>query len=410
LYAVLLAYPVWWALGAAYFIWPLLTAPLAIALLIRRDIKVPPRFGLWLLFLAWMLLSGSQLTEMSFAFVWRALIYLSATVLFLYVFNASRARIPDRTVVIVLALFFAEVIIAGAVGVAFPTVTFDTPLGKLLPSALLGDELVQATVHPGLSDVMVILGYPVGRPKALFAYTNQWGACAALLVPFAIAAFGYVRRPSNRVALGACVLLAVVPLIVSLNRGVWLTLGLALAYTALRFARLKNAKALVGGVALLVTVAAIVYATPLSTLAHDRVSTESASTNTRLSLYASLREQVREAPLLGVGSPSVRTEEGTAPPVGTQGQLPLLAYSHGIPGLLLFLAWFGHAAFRSGQRAVRAHFSGHLAILVAILLMPFYSLLPVALHVVMIAAALVWRDVARPEPRAQGLRPSSAAG
>jgi hypothetical protein len=396
--AVVLTYPLWWLLGASYFVWPLLTFPLLLALLARPSIRVPPGFGIWVLFLAWMLLSGTQLSSMSFAFVWRVFMYGSATILFLYVFNASRSRLPDSTVVLVLAAFWVEVIVAGLAGVVFPHVTFHTVTESIVPFVFLDDQLVRMTVHPGLADVMTILGYPVGRPKALFAYTNQWGACAALVLPFAIAALSSVRRPSHRRILVLSLALAVIPLVVSLNRGVWITLGIALAYVALRLARPSNGRALVAGVVGLMAAAALVYATPLATLAQDRVRTESASTNTRLNLYAAVREQVTAAPLLGKGSPSVKTRVGSAPPVGTQGQLPLLAYSHGVPGLVLFLAFFGYSAVRSGRLTSPVRFWAHVAIVVALLLMPYYSLMPVALHILMVATALAWRDVLSPAP------------
>jgi hypothetical protein len=401
---VLLSYPVWWALGAGYFIWPLLTFPLLISMLMRGRLRLSPAFGLWLLFLGWMLVSGTQLEQTSFAYVWRALMYMSATVLFLYVYNSDQRELPARAIVIVLALFWAEIVVAGLAGALFPRVSFRAPLAGLVPGEFRNDDLVRATLYPGLSDVMTILGYPVGRPKALFAYTNQWGACAALLAPFAIAAFAYLRRPLQRQALGLCVVLSIVPFVVSLNRGVWIALGIAVLYAILRLARPSHGRAVVVGAVILLVGAAMVKTTPLGGLAHDRVVSNSDSTDTRMSLYASVAEQVREAPLLGVGSPSIRTAEGTAPPVGTQGQIPLLAYSHGLPGLLLFLMWFAHAGLRSARVTSPARFSAHVALVIAVLLMPYYSLLPVALHAVMVAAALALRDVFRPEASASPLR------
>ena len=399
LHFVLLSYPLWWALGAGYFIWPLLTFPLLASMVVRGRLRASPAFGLWLLFIGWMLVSGTQLEQTSFAYVWRALMYLSATVLFLYVYNSDERELPARAIVIVLALFWAEIIIAGLIGAFLPRVSFRAPLAGLVPGEFRNDDLVRATLYPGLSDVMTILGYPVGRPKALFAYTNQWGATAALLAPFAIAAFAYLRRPLQRQALGLCVVLSIIPFVVSLNRGVWIALGIAVLYAILRLARRSHGKAVIVGAVLLLTGAAMVQTTPLGGLAHDRVVNDSDSTDTRLSLYASVEEQVRKAPLLGVGSPSSRTVEGTAPPVGTQGQIPLLAYSHGLPGLLLFLMWFLHAALRSARVTSPARFSAHVALVIAVLLMPYYSLLPVALHAVMVAAALALRDVFRPEAR-----------
>ena len=54
--ALLLGYPIWWALGIADFMWVILAVPM-IARMIAwqtrrgRRIKLPPGFGLWLLFL-----------------------------------------------------------------------------------------------------------------------------------------------------------------------------------------------------------------------------------------------------------------------------------------------------------------------------------------------------------------------
>jgi hypothetical protein len=61
LYLLFAGLPIWWALGAAYFIWPLLTFPLILTLLVRGDVRLPPRYGLWLLFIAFMFLASLQL-------------------------------------------------------------------------------------------------------------------------------------------------------------------------------------------------------------------------------------------------------------------------------------------------------------------------------------------------------------
>src|SRR5688572_8087323 len=122
LYALFVALPIWWVLGAAYFIWPLVTFPLFFAFLLRGEIKIPPRFGLWLLFLAWMLIASLQAEGGSSIFVvlYRVSLYVSATLLFLYVFNAKRDGLPDGTIVKLMAIFWAEVMIGGFAGVLFP--------------------------------------------------------------------------------------------------------------------------------------------------------------------------------------------------------------------------------------------------------------------------------------------------
>jgi hypothetical protein len=66
--------------------------------------------------------------------------------------------------------------------------------------------------------------------------------------------------------------------------------------------------------------------------------------------------------------------------------------------------WFAHAGLRSARVTSPARFSAHVALVIAVLLMPYYSLLPVALHAVMVAAALALRDVFRPEASPSPLR------
>jgi len=397
LYALLVGYPVWWAMGAGYLVWPLLTFPLLLSLLMQRTLRVPRGFTLWLLFLGWMLLSGLQLSGFSFMFVWRAAVYGSATVLFLYVYNAPRRVLADRAIIGALVLFWLEVVGAGYLGVLFPHVSFTAPLASVVPGYFARDGVAQAMLHPGFAEVMTFLGYPVGRPKALFAYSNHWGACVAILTPFALAAMTQLGPGLKRRVVGGALLLSVVPIVVSLDRAVWIALVVALGYGALRSARRSSARARIAGIATLAIAVVAVAATPLATLAGDRVGNDSQSTITRLTVYEQTREAVGDSPLFGYGSPKATSRAAaTGPPAGTQGQIPLVVYSHGIPGLLFFAAWFVYGLVRSAARAAPGRLAAHLALVVAAIEMPFYSLLPTTLHVLMVASALAWRDIEVP--------------
>jgi polysaccharide biosynthesis protein PslJ len=400
LYLLLLSFPIWWVLGAGYFIWPLLTLPLALALLLRRRVVFPPHFGVWLLFLACMLLSRYELqgSAGSNAFLWRASVYVSATVLFLYVYNAPRRDVSDRALVGLLVLFWIEVVAAGFVGLAFPHVTFHTPLESLVPASFASDETVQQTLHPGFSEVQNILGYPVGRPRVLFPYANHWGACVGVLTPFALLAVTRMRRGLGRRALIGAIVLSVVPLVFSLDRGVWLALCVGLLYLCVRFVRPSNARAVGAGAVVLIGIAVLVAVTPLGTLTQDRVSKESNSNNTRLNVYATTTEQVKASPLLGYGSPTAPSVGVSAPPAGTQSQIGLVTFSHGLPALALFIGWFMLSAVRTARRGSTVATFAHLAILIGLVEMAFYSFLPTTLHVIMIAAAVAWRDVVPPWP------------
>ena len=61
--ALLIGYPVWWALGFGGLAVIVLAVPMAVILWRRRPVRTPPGFGLWLLLLAGYLLSGLMLAE-----------------------------------------------------------------------------------------------------------------------------------------------------------------------------------------------------------------------------------------------------------------------------------------------------------------------------------------------------------
>ena len=395
---VVLSLPLWWVLGAAYFIWPFLTVPLLLSLVLRGNVRVPPRFGLWLLFLGWSLLSVVQLErKLSIAlFLYRASLYVSATILFLYVFNATREEISDWTIVRILALFWVEVVVGGFLGVFFPRVSFHTPVESLVPQSFLHDQTAYYFVHPAFAEVMTFLGYPVGRPKVLFAYSNQWGAALAVLTPFAFAAYSRMKPGAKRKAFGALLLLAVVPVVVSLNRGLWLSLGAGIAYLLVRLAGRLNFRAIGATAVALVAAAALVFASPLGGLVHDRFTSERSSNETRLSVYQETLQQVKRSPYIGFGSPRASSDDPNLPHVGTQGQLFTLAYSYGIPALVFFVGWFLYTFLRSFRGGGPGRFWANVAILMLLVELPYYNYMPAPLHIVMIAAALAWRDILQP--------------
>ena len=62
--ALLVGYPIWWALGFGGLSVIVLAPPMALLLWRRRPIRVPRGFGLWLLLLAGYLVSAVMLGEM----------------------------------------------------------------------------------------------------------------------------------------------------------------------------------------------------------------------------------------------------------------------------------------------------------------------------------------------------------
>ncbi len=59
----------------------------------------------------------------------------------------------------------------------------------MLPKSVQSNTFIQASMHPGLAQVQNVLGEAEGRPKAPFDYTNTWGDCLTILVPWLLAAW-----------------------------------------------------------------------------------------------------------------------------------------------------------------------------------------------------------------------------
>jgi O-antigen ligase len=412
LYLLFVGFPLWWVLGLGGFIWLILAVPMLLALA-GGPIRAPRGFGLWLGFLLWMVASALKLdsSERMIGFAFRAGLYLSATVVFLYVYNASRRTLPPRRVALIMAAFWIVVVAGGFLGLRFPEGHFSTPMEKLLPGGLLANELVHDLVHPSLAQVDE-LGRVTPRPQAPFPYTNQWGANFALLLPFVLLALTQVRGGSRRGLIVLALLLSLVPVFLSLNRGLWVSLGFGLVYAALRFAARGRLKALLAVLLLVAVAGQVAVVLPLNELLHG---TKKESNEGRLGLYQEAVEGTLQSPLLGYGAPRP-SDTPYAPSVGTQGQLWMVLFSHGFPGLMLFLAWFIWAAWRTRGAETPVRLWTHVILVIVIVQLPFYGMLPAAIYVVMVAAAVslregeAWSRIATPSPStaAEERTPASA--
>jgi O-antigen ligase len=408
LIALVASFPLWWLAGLFAFVWPIAAFFLLLALIRQGDVVFPRAFNLWLLLLAWAPLSLAALAsdDSAVLFAQRLSILAAAAVVFLYIFNSSRETLPDQAIIDALTLFWAMLIVGAFVAMAFPTLSFASPFELLLPPNLAANPFLQELVHVDFAQVQSFLGYPVGRPSPFFAFTNAWGAGVAMLTPIAIAGFSQSRSFLRRRLLLILLILSFVPIVVSLNRGVWLALTLALGYTALRFALANRLNAVAGLIGLVGFLLILLFLTPLGGLLTDRLATPH-SNQGREALYREALERTQESPLIGYGGP-IPSEDGTGPPVGTHSQLFFLSVSYGLPAVVLFAAWFGITFVRAGRSLSPPLFWAHVALLVFLMEAPYY-LLHMHLVVAMIIAAFVWRTVVRgPTPAALDRVPPSA--
>lgn len=408
----------WWMLGLGGFVQALLALPMLVFLVHRGRIKFPRAFLLWIFFIVWMFVTAVHIQTLGkwVSFVWRGGLYIAAGILFVYLFNATREEIPTRKIVKLLAGFWVMTVVGGVIGMVLPTVSFRTPFEILLPQTVVAEQFVYDLVHASTAALHAFGFTSIHRPKAPFIYTNQWGSAFALTLPFAIAAVPLLRSWLWRKALLALLVLSVIPLVVSLDRGSWLSAVGSIGYATIRLSGGRDRRAARAARALLVagTVAiVIVLMSPLWGLIQLRLSSGYGD-QTRALLYESAIQAVSASPILGYGTPiSISQVNPTAPQValsvGTHGQFWTVLVSHGIPGTLLFGGWFAFVFAKSARRVPstwgrdgNSRFWAHVAIVAGLIQMPYYELLPWGLPIMMVAAALAWRE-ARPDPRAQPL-------
>src|SRR5580765_6044427 len=88
---IFIGFPLWWFTGLSGFIFPILALPMAVAVTRNRRIELPGSFGIWLVFLLWVIASGVEIDRSAamLTYLYRVAIYLSATVTFVYVLNTK---------------------------------------------------------------------------------------------------------------------------------------------------------------------------------------------------------------------------------------------------------------------------------------------------------------------------------
>ncbi|MDQ4004848.1 MAG: hypothetical protein M3135_00910 [Actinomycetota bacterium] len=394
LYALFGLYPVWWFLGIGAFLWPIMAVILAVGFVLRGErLRAPRGFGIWILFLLWILGSSLMVEDPTSLIVWgyRVSLYFSGTALFLYIYNQPSWRMPAKNVLRALMAFWMLVVVGGFLGMAFPEASFHSPMEAVMPGGLLSNEWFHDLIHVSFAQVQSFLGYDLSRPSAPFAYTNEWGSALALLTPLVLAALATRTGRRLRLPIGLMMAAAVIPIVMSVNRGLWLSLGLGLAYAWYRLlgrGRVKGVAAL-GMIFLVVAVAIVV--SPLGGVITDRLENPH-SNEGRLTLYKEATDSVAGSPLIGYGVPRQSETQRTGPPVGTHGLIWMILVSHGIPAVLFFLGWFLWSLWATRRVPTSTAFWANVTIFIALVQLAYYGMLPSQFQVLMVAAALAWRD------------------
>ena len=293
-------------------------------------------------------------------FAYRGAWYLTTTVILLWVANLRESELPTRWVYQLLGFMFVVTAVGGLVGVLAPSIEFTSAVEMLLPRGLRSNGLVQAIVHPAVADVQNVLGRLEARPKAPFPYANSWGSNLLLFLPFFLVAWFRQGPRWQRFAGPVVLAMATVPVVYSLNRGLWVCLVLgAVGFLWLQVGKGRPLDTLLSG-GLLALIALIFWLSPLSTIVQERVDNQHSNARRGELLTQTVNSTIKGSPVVGFGS--TRDVQGSfasiaggstpdckacgVPPLGTQGHIWQLIFAQGFVGMALFLTFFGMALAR----------------------------------------------------------------
>lgn len=428
LVALIVGFPLWWILGLANAMPFLLAIPMARQLLNRSPIRLPAGFSWWLLFLVCVVASAAALWAEApgavpggagggrlIVFGYRLLWYLTCTVVVLWIANMPERDVSTTRVVRLLGGLFVITVMGGLLGVFAPRFEVTSIVESLLPQGLKGNAFVRSLVHPAASQQLTLEGTARVRPMAPFAYANSWGSNLTMTIPFfIIGAFGRSARRWQRFLAPAVLVLAAIPIVMSLNRMVWATLVFGVVFVVGALAARGRVMALVATAAGLAIGATIFLASPLGQLVGERL--ENAHSNDRRGdlLTLTVESTVRGSPLIGFGS--TRDVQGSftsiaggstpdcrgcgVPPIGTQGQIWLVIFSQGFIGTTGFVGFYLAQLRRHWRLRTTLEATGVLVVAFSLLQSPTYDTLGMPLYVMMIGIALMWRERFDREPTA----------
>lgn len=338
--ALLVGYPLWWLLGIQMVMWAFLGLVVAVWCYTNRDtLEMPPGFGWFAAFLGWVLISALTLTSAKYAMAYsfRLVLYASVILIGLQVFNVVHQRLvaPQQILRMLVCIWGFAVVLAVPGLVAGTTLQFNSPLGTVLERVGISDAFIRALTTVTFSSVDSLYG--LSRPSPLFEFTNAWGAAIGVLTPLAVYVMVSTSSLRERWLIGSILVLSIWPIVVSLNRGCWLSIAIAGAYVVGR--RMSAGDWRTAGASLMAVVALglIIVTTPLLSVINERVAT--ANTDTRANLYVAALEYASRSPFFGYGAPQsselVANNNGVS--VGTHGQFWTLLVSHGWVGVTLFV-------------------------------------------------------------------------
>ncbi len=417
LWVLVAGYPLWWIVGISNLLPVALAVPFGIQLFRRRPVRLPSGSFWWALYLLWVVLGvaalwidapsgvpGGAMQRLP-VFTVRLVWFVASTVVMLWAYNLPERDLPTGKVVRIVGWMFVVTTAGGLLGVVAPRLELTSLAQMVLPAELQSSNFVRGMIHPGVASIQTILGVEGGRPVAPFAFANSWGANLSMFLPFFLVGYcgrsaGWKRWPAL-----AVVAAAIIPTVVSLNRGLWICLALGVAYLIVRtFLRGNAVLALVGVVALagLLTLA---VGSQLGTMVEERIAHPHSNERRGGLLEATVSDAASTSPVIGFGS--TRDYRGSfasiagggtpdcpgceVPPLGTQGQLWFVIFAQGLVGAAFFLLFFGNQARRHWRSRTAIESIGFAMLLFFFVQLFVYDTMDLPMMTVLLGVGLMER-------------------
>lgn len=382
--ALIAGFPLWWALGLGELIFPIAGAAMLWDLSKQRAVIVPRTFGLYAAFVIAVAASGLMLDHPSAILGWltRIFQYVGVGAILPYCLTHRRHLTSERLLRALVWLWIAGVI-GGVAALLLGPVSFPTPMKIILPDGIARNPIVFEQVNPSLADVDGFLGFTSVRPKAPFTYTNGWGAALGLLFPAAL--YASIRNVGiPRWLVSATLVIGAIPIVFSLNRGLWISILSACLYGSILVVRRHGSRVIVGLILGAVIAAAVIAVSPLGGLVQQRAETPHSNAD-RADLYAEVIDELKDSPFIGYGGPH-QSEDG--PPLGTHGQLWIILFSYGLLGGVCYFGFMGVSLLESASGRSEVELVAHTILVVAGIQVFFYGHVPQQLAIIFTAIAI----------------------
>ena len=385
--------PVTFVLGVHGIAWPVAAVVLAGRILANPRTRFPRTTIPLLILITWMLLSIPMLRSPGSLplYLYRWTLFLGCLSTLVWLVNVRQDRVPTARIVDWLAALWICLILGAYLAPLLPNIIITSPFQVILGPA--GRVPFVARISEWrFAETQGFMGYQVARPALPFGSANSWGSAVGILTPFFIRSWLIDADRRRRTRGMVLAVLAVYPIILSVNRGLWISLAVGMVYFAARKALRGRFGPMAILIGLMVSLFLLLALTSLGGLVTDRLDNSEKSNDARSGLYELAWKGALDSPLIGNGEPKPAPGAlPTDPPIGTHGLFWYLMFVHGFVGLALFLTWLGMEVFRSGRVTAPLGWWTHLALVIGLVEVPYYGLLP---HVILlgIAAGLSHRE------------------